>query len=394
MARNRGAKLIRRTEEWRCRIFDPFLTDLPKNKSLLRRLRIFGNSAVADGKITGVGTVGDDGIPFLSVKFHGYTTIGGRPFFDIISKNIPGSVEFSEDGIFATTSFFKDEFIGMVALKATEAKYKVSGDYRLYYTTRYEEKQNAEYTNLKLCRADGSTTEVFAPGSKRNEFKGGHAIGPGTGPAELVAYFRKAAISRFVIAETGIVEYNPAFGISRVAPYVEKYENLRIGDYLHGIGRICDEVDLVLGTLKRKLCKVKLSELSDLVPTEHAGVFMAPLEIAAKEQSEFLGVGIDIRDSESIIAGEVGAGFANEGESLILRAAGCETAAQLREHLEACGAELLYVRQVYSTEPILCPIPEGAEFNRVSLMSNLAPSKFYSEYALEDTHEQQTKGNS
>lgn len=383
MARNRGAKLIRRTKEWKKRYFDKFVVDIPEDKSLLRRLRIFGSSEIDGNKILGVGSTDKHGNPCLKIKFHGYCAIGGRELFEVFRKYAPGSFEYDPSGEFVVAKFHEEKFRNVIIMHhSTDVKFKSNTDYYFFIHTRYDTAKMTDYLNIRMLFADKSSHDILMTGFvNKTDFSTKYTIQPKRIPVDLQIYRKGSTPCNIYLDRFGFTEINPKHSSVAFTPYVEKIEDIATGDYLHGIGKICDEADIVLGVLKRKLNKLILDGTTPFEMSDTEGVFSLKLDIPAKPGSEMLAAGLQTIDKASLLAGEYGVALDDDGCSILLRSEIAQNSEELNRLLESQGAELLYIRANYVTEPISCPIPAAEEFVRVAVMSVKEPSKLYSEYA-------------
>ena len=346
----------------------------------LLKVRLLGSSRIEGEEFVSLGDKVADNEYYVIMHAHGRNLIDGYHFASTLYTIVMGKTPSGTGSAFV----YNMQSAPHLSPIYSDSYLTFKKNTRYTFASRNYPSAFASETATGLCFVydDGSTSEIKLPNPEQVATVNGCCTSlPGKSVKYVATYATEAGTKRIYSKYVGIFEgayesYDDCF-----EAYDGSVEYITLKEPLRSVGYVSDEVDLLSDTLTRRINEIRLDGASDVYYSEENDCYVFPLSIPALHSLEPLAVGARAVSCESLLGGECGCAFTEEGDAVLYRPARvCASVEELRAALDTSPIRLLYVRRKQSTEPVSISIIYRDGYNGIEMRSAQTPRRFFAEY--------------
>ena len=382
MNKKSGAMLVKKTWHRRHRSKDttsisiPF--DLPSEKLL--KLKMLGRSVSHEGGIASVGEYDEQAKSYLiPIHVHGRNYTDGEEYVKKMSEIYGGSV-YTDPHKYSIPS--KAALSGTVLFTKDELRLKPRTQYTIAMRAYIvKTRPDPLAVNMAFRLEDDTLLPIRLPNpDQRSDVYGVFSSTKG-GSIKQLEIYHESSLNRHLYPEYfGIFEGAYESHEECFEPYDGEIVNIALDEPLRGIGYCSDELDLISGTVKRRIAYI--DDLSSLdFELDEDGITYLTLPMAAKLGAPALTFGPPLISEEELRSGSgTGVAISGDGARLLIRhTESCDPESALLYFSEH-KASLAYVSDESREERVSTDIPYRDGYTAMEVLSPLKPRKFYAEY--------------
>ena len=380
--RKRGFKLIRKTLRWlhrkRGTLDVPLSDDMTSSGISKFILRGRGEVRESDGAFIGVGDY-DSELDAYRLRFHihGKNYLGGKEFCAIHSSR--GITNDMKPGINDTQYIFVADQTseGVPVIDSSTIKFKEKTAYTLAYQVRYISSMKPRDLKLTFNYTDGTS---YTP--SMNTYATNLTECVSTDPEKTIKHISSHVGDRqvtiYILANFGIYEGIHTVHADVHEPYVGERHDILLEAPLYSIGTAADELDLLTGTLTRKIKILDVTSSLYISETDTDGVFMIELGDPARTDIGLIApFGMLTEDCESGIM------LSHMGSAIYFKPPGnLSNVEEIREYLDNNPFKVAYALHdpVTQLSNAYVYLPDVAGKTVIDVLTEVDPKICYIEY--------------